>query len=402
MTKKTEIFGFALYDFASSAYLLVFTSFLFPIYFIEIIFSNHNNGDFFWGLSLALSVIVAVLLGPLIGSLADKGSRKKVLTVFTALVSLAMFGIVFLPPSYKILNMIFFIILNCLFVISLTIYDSFLPRLVDTTKRTAVSGFAWGFGYLGGIVALLIIFAMQGGTLKASKLAFLITALFFTLFSSISIYLLPAQHSLKKCSRKSFKTPFRLAFTTWFFLLLASIWLINDTIDGLIHFVGLYGRITLQISTKDIGIVFIIIQLIAFPATWLMSVWAQKKGLRLIIGLSLIIWGLLIVGLLFSPGKLGLLLFAIPAGLVIGTTQALLRAYYANQIPKQSAGFYFGFYSFATRASSIFAPFMFGLISSVTKNQKFGMISLLITLILGSLLFFYYKKPSASPELTVT
>ncbi|HHE65355.1 MAG TPA: hypothetical protein ENL09_04965, partial [Bacteroidetes bacterium] len=101
---------------------------------------------------------------------------------------------------------------------------------------------------------------------------------------------------------------------------------------------------------------------------------------------------LLIVALMFSPSKLGLLLFAIPAGFVIGTTQALLRAYYANQIPKQSAGFYFGFYSVATRASSIFAPLMFGFISSITKNQKFGMISLLITLLLGGLLFFYYKE----------
>jgi len=95
MMKKKEIFGFALYDFASSAYLLIFTAFLFPIYFREIIYSNHYNSDFFWGLSLAISVLLAVLLSPLIGSFADRGSRKKVLTVFTVLVSLAMFSMAF-------------------------------------------------------------------------------------------------------------------------------------------------------------------------------------------------------------------------------------------------------------------------------------------------------------------
>ena len=142
--KKAAI-SWAFYDFANSAYALLILSFVFPIYFKEVVVGA-ERGDFYWGLLVSVSILIGGLLAPIIGAIADYYSRQKIKFII------------------------------------------FLARV--STKETVgrISGMAWGLGYIGGVVAMLAFRPLYengyvGDFEFGYKLVFPLTALFFLLFS---------------------------------------------------------------------------------------------------------------------------------------------------------------------------------------------------------------------------
>ena len=73
-------------------------------------------------------------------------------------------------------------------------------------------------------------------------------------------------------------------------------------------------------------------------------------------------------------------------GLVLGSTQSLLRSMYSQIVPLERTGEYFGFHALKGRASSAFGPLLFGAVSAVTGNQRIAMMSLGVFLLAGAIL----------------
>src|SRR3989338_6103523 len=84
---KKEAISWAFYDFANSAYALLILSFVFPIFFREVI-AGGVNGDFWWGLAVSVSVLLGGLASPIIGAIADHDSRRKRKFVLFGLLSM--------------------------------------------------------------------------------------------------------------------------------------------------------------------------------------------------------------------------------------------------------------------------------------------------------------------------
>ena len=143
---KKQKFGFALYDFSNSAYILIFNTYLFPLFFKESVLKNNPNTDFYWGLCIALSIGLALLISPLVGINADKYGRRYFLKISIFITFIGMLFLTFSPIDSVLLYSVIFIITNLFYTISLSLYDSMLSHVVKKEERIKLSGFAWGFG----------------------------------------------------------------------------------------------------------------------------------------------------------------------------------------------------------------------------------------------------------------
>ncbi|MNV58814.1 Vacuole effluxer Atg22 like protein [compost metagenome] len=74
---------------------------------------------------------------------------------------------------------------------------------------------------------------------------------------------------------------------------------------------------------------------------------------------------------------------AILVGLVQGGSQSISRAMLSDLMPAHRTGELFGFVNITSKFSSIFGPFVFGLVGQLTGSQRLGILSLILFFGLG-------------------
>ncbi|MBW2996873.1 MFS transporter, partial [Candidatus Woesearchaeota archaeon] len=72
MSNKKEIFGWSMYDFADTIFSALFITVYFPIFVVL-----KGGTAFHVGLVMSLSMLLAGLLVPFLGAVADVTQRKK-------------------------------------------------------------------------------------------------------------------------------------------------------------------------------------------------------------------------------------------------------------------------------------------------------------------------------------
>ena len=387
LATRRSRWGFFLYDFANSGYVLVFGTFLFPLFVKEILFADHPRADLIWGASLSSSVLLAAVLAPLIGYLADRVVRRTVLGLAIGGVSLGLVAIGVAsrgdpPPAPLLVGL--FVWTHACYVLSVALCDSFLSQLARPTQRDRVSSFGWGFGYLGGVTCLLLVLGIGGADLERAAAGFAVTGLFFLPLAAVALWLLPRQRGrvslgLGKVARAVVDR--RLALT------LLAFWLINEGLVTVLFFSALFGRETLGMETRSIGLVFIAVQLLAFPATWAVGRVATRVGGARTILATVALWCVLLVGLAAARTVPHFVALSLTSALVIGSTQALMRAHYSRLYPDDSAGFSFGLYTLVSKSSTLVGPAVFGLVAWGAGSQRVAVLTALLPLVAGGWLF---------------
>ena len=403
ITRKDAL-SWAFFDFANSSYYLLICSFVFPIYFKEVIAGN-NMGDFWWGFSISISILLGALFSPIIGAIADYDKkRKRKLIIFTMLSIVGTASLYFTGSNTLLFASLVFIATNFFFEIALTIYNSLLPQV--STKETVglISGFGWGLGYIGGIAAMLILQPLYAGGIENHlyKFTFPLTALFFLLFSIPAFISIreDAETQTKKsilslikigCSRvfNTIKDIKKYKDIAWFLL---AFYFVNDALVTIFAFVPIYAKTTLSFTVSEITILLLLVQLIGFPATLFFGWLSDKKGSKKILLSTIFIWGMIVILLAVAQTK-GLFYFAaISTGLVVGSSQSIARSWLSKIIPPEKEGEFFGFNGFASKISATTGPILFGTISVITANQRIAMISILPFFIISFIIFARIKE----------
>ncbi|MBS3092551.1 MFS transporter [Candidatus Pacearchaeota archaeon] len=407
---KKDVLSWALYDFANSSYSLLIISFIFPIYFKEII-AGAQYGDFYWGLISSISVLLAGIVSPVIGAAADYDYRKKRKFILCVILSaIATFLLFFSKSGTLIFASLVFIASNLFFLLASSLYDSFLAHVSSKKNAGTVSGLGYGLGYLGGIIAMLLLKPLYtngySGEFEALyKLVFPLTALFFILFSLPSFYYLKEKRIASKNPKKeSFvnltKIGFRDTFKNlkelrknkplaWF---LVAFYFMNDALVTIFAFISLYAIQTLSLSVSEVTIVFLIVQVVGIPSAFLLGWLADKKGQRRILLASIALWILIVFLLSFGSSKFMMYLVAVLTGLVIGGSQSIARSWFSNIVPRKKRFGLFGFNSFASKISATVGPVLFGAISSFSGNQRIAMLSLAPFFIISFIIFSRIKQ----------
>ena len=161
--------AWAFFDWANSAYSLVITTAIFPIYFIAVapeviqIGSLTISNTGLYSFSITFAYILIAVIAPILGGIADAGSKRMFfLKLFTTLGSISCFCLFFFSDASLVwLGAVAFIISTLGYAGSLIFYDAFLPVIASPDKYDAVSARGYSFGYIGSVILLVIILAMS-------------------------------------------------------------------------------------------------------------------------------------------------------------------------------------------------------------------------------------------------
>jgi UMF1 family MFS transporter len=186
---RREIFGWAMYDWANSAFsTTVIAAFLGPYLADLAAESAKGNPDGlarFLGLPIApdsvflfataLSVVLQAGFLPILGAIADYSHRRKQMMQFFAIVgAVATTLMFFVSGDLWPLGGVLFIIANIAFGAALVFYNAYLPDIASEQERDRVSSYGWAMGYLGGGILLalnLAFFILRDGLGISTSLA---------------------------------------------------------------------------------------------------------------------------------------------------------------------------------------------------------------------------------------
>lgn len=408
MTKvRKDVLAWCLFDFANSSYTTLIITVAFSVYFREVVVhAADNSGDRLWGVANFLASAITALLSPVLGAAADYSGRKKrcliALTLQTVLFTalLATVG-----PGAVGWGILCYVVATVGFEAGYVFYNAFLPDVSRPENVGRISGWAWAIGYVGGLASLLLCYPwlkrplLETGRIQAAavgdrQFAFLLVAVFFLVFA------LPAFLWLRESAPQGERPPglagyvgvgFRRVRQTLTHLrdyrdvarfILASVFF-TDGITTVIAFSAIYATVTFGFSPADLIVLFLVLNLIAFPGAAIAGHLADRIGAKRTIVLSLFLWiGVVVVGAA-ADSRATFWVMAVGAALGMGSTQAVGRSFMAQITPPERESEFFGFYVLAGKFASMFGPLLFGLVSAATGSQKWAVLSLLPFFLVG-------------------
>ncbi len=409
---KRTIFGWAMYDWANSAYITIFGAVIGAFFTGTIM-----KGDTYWGLSgealfsilVGLGSIVLLLVMPILGAVADfADAKKRFLRNFAVVGAAFTLVIPFIPDGQVPLFLGVVVISQFGFVAANVFYDGFLPEIAsdDTIDKVSSKGFA--LGYLGGGLYLLFAFVLifvssdePGATLTetlAARIAIFGTGIWWIVFSLISLSRLPDDPA-ESSQRRGFSTYVQIGFertiaTTTkltkfpqLLLFIVAFIVYNSGTGTVIAVSGPYAEDTLNLDLQTIALAFLIVQFVAFFGALMFGALADRIGPKRAVMISLVVWTGIAAGAYFIPegSSAGFLALASVVGFVLGGVQALSRSLYGTMVPEEASAEFFGFYSVFSKLSGI-GPLVFGAVSAATGSGRAAILSVAAFFVVGLIL----------------
>ena len=379
MAKKSDLkqkrraqWAWYMYDFGNSAYAAVVLLAVYATYFKEGVVGT-AEGSALWGLSLTISMLVVAVISPFLGALADYSGRKKtflyvmtsIAVVFTALLFLVEKGDIFL-------GMLFFIIAEIGYRGGQVFYNSLLVDIADEDEIGKVSGMGWAVGSAGGIICLVIVLVLiqlnPGNTLVVRS-SLLITAVYFALSTIPTIFWIKEEHRPQEKGDKGIigiaierlkRTISSVKDFKEFLKFMVALLIYNDGIIAALDFAAIIGAVLFGVTSTELIIFVIIVQLTNVIGAWVYGVIGEKIGFKKALVRSLILMLLSVVGMMFVPNKLGFFIVGAVAGYAMAGVQSLSRTLVSVFAPAGRSAEFYGFFSLAGRTSSIIGPGVMG------------------------------------------
>src|ERR1019366_471569 len=187
---KKVIAAWGSFDFAMSSFSGIIVTFVFPIYFRNVIVTN-GHGDAYWGFTLSISMLLVAIFTPLLGAMADVLHNKKAfLAVFTSVTIICTVLLYFMQPGMVLLAATLFILANAGYEGGTVFYDAFLPEITTPQTFGRVSGIGYAWGYFGSLMILIVNVPFFE---TAPKFTFLVTAAFYAVFALPIFFMVPEQ-----------------------------------------------------------------------------------------------------------------------------------------------------------------------------------------------------------------
>jgi MFS transporter, UMF1 family len=416
MNDKRQIFGWAMYDWANSAYVTTITAAVLPIFFATVVVPPEGfticgtvfSASALWGFLISLSTFIVFVSAPILGAIADfSASKKKFLMAFCYSGSLFTILLFFCGTGDVWRTMIFFLIAQIGFVGSLIFYDAFLPHIASPDRMDWVSGKGYSFGYIGGGLQFACSLAIVSGhewlgidSSLAARIAMTMAGLWWAGFSVITFVTLKEAPSHESLPGKYRKLPGVLAYA-WLgidrtiqtagkvrrfkhlLLFLLAFMVYDDGIQTVINMATIYGTQELGLSTTVLMATLLIIQIIGIPSALLFGKLGEKISTKKALLITLVLWSGIVIYAFFITSAAQYIALGGIVGLAMGGSQALSRSLYGSIIPAEASAEFYGFYSMFSKFSSILGPLLFGIIRQTTGSSRYAIISLIAFFITG-------------------
>lgn len=393
LRKYADLARYALYDAGNSNYDTLVVAIAFPIFLNTFIMprsgaaAEASSGavDFTWGGIVAVGTLLAAILGPKLGVIADRYGARRGFLRYLSLVAIAgtlLFAL--LPRDHVLFAGTLFAVTHCSFLLAALLYNATLADVSSTGNAAFVSSVAWGVGYLGGLAGLLI--ALTTGSIEPEsarlRILFLVAGGMFLVFS---LPLLLARKGTGEAANpnapksawlipiiRSFMRDAARARFFWAFFLY------SNGVNAVIIFTSLYAQKTLKFDINGLIVLFIGMNIVAAPAAMVFGKIAEKFGqlrtLKWIVGAWIALVGLIAwIGLM--EDKVLFSIAACCAASLLGPVQAISRSLFRVIFPQESMSTFFGVQALANRSAALVGPLLFGFVSWLTGSQILGALS---------------------------
>ena len=434
--KSKLIWGWAMYDWANSAFATTVMAGFFPIFFKQYwsIGADVNQSTAMLGFGNSIASLLVALMAPILGAIADRGSFKKKFLISFAYLGVLMTAGLYLVGKGEWLVAIFVYVMGVIGYSGANIfYDSLLPSVADESKVDSVSSLGFAMGYLGGglLFFLNVVMTLQPTIFgladagEAVRWSFVSVALWWGTFTIITIAWVPEPESGKnESTENSVREGFNQLYRTFqeirhlktVLLFLLAYWFYIDGVDTIVKMAVDYG-ITIGFESNDLIIALLIVQFVGFPAALIFGRlgehWGVRPSIFLGIGvyIAVTIWGSMM------REKYEFYVLAVVIGLVQGGIQALSRSYYSRLIPKNQAAEYFGFYNMLGKFAAILGPALMGVVGLIMRNllmpespsaeqliqvgqdaARWSIASIIVLFVIGAVLFYFVDEEKGRLE----
>lgn len=416
---KRTVFGWAMYDWANSAYITTFAAIV-AAFFTAVIVPdggyNGYSGQTLWSAVISIGAIVLFLAMPVLGAVADYASAKKIfLRVFAWFGAAMTVALPFIPNGSVVLFLFVVLLTQIGFVAANVFYDGFLPDISTDDTIDKISSKGYALGYIGGgiyvLLALVLILLSGEDSLTglseetASRIGIGGAGIWWFGFSIFSLRRLPDETVAEELPEeyrggsrwmglarlgfgRTVATARKLAGFKQLMLFVLAFLFYNDAVQTVITVTGAYAEETLGLGTTEIIIVFLIVQFVAFFGALMFGALAGRVGTKGAILASLVVWVAVAVVAYFLPEGEALPLYGlgVVVGFVLGGVQALSRSLYGSMIPEEASAEFYGFFSVFSKFSAIWGPLVFALVSNATGSGRAAILSVVAFFIVGFVL----------------
>lgn len=398
LAPKREIFGWAMFDFANQAYTLLIITVIFGDLFTRVIVGDapdYRLGNLLWSMALGLSALAVAIVNPLCGAIMDHAAqRKRYLFLTTALMVIGTGLLYFVEPGWIALAMLLIIVSNFAYALGEGIIASFLPGLGPRKAMGWISGFGWGLGYIGGLVATAFTLVFLGETSAENYDTIRWVGPFSAVF--IIIACIPTFVWLKERGIAStlpvgtsvLQMGWQRMRDTWVDVqqfrdlrqLLISVFFSMAGIAVIVSFAFIYGAQVIQWDDTVRTYMFIVVQITAAIGAIGFGILQSRIGAKLTYQLSQGLWVFAILAIWLTPDVTELvntfmdsdwqaqhvfLMAGCMAGLSLGSAQSAGRALVGVLTPPDKSAEFFGLWGTSAKLAAVFGIMGIGILQNV-------------------------------------
>jgi UMF1 family MFS transporter len=400
MSKQEK--SWVLYDWANSAYSILITTAIFPLYFKAAAKEAGiaaTNSTAYWGYANSIATLLISLCAPILGSIADfKGLKKRLFAFFFALGIVFTLLLAVVPSNQWLFLLIAYMVTVIGFGGTNIFYDAFLVDVTSEERMNQVSSRGYAMGYIGStipfIISIALIILSQKNIIPltvtvASQAAFAITSLWWGLFTIPMLknvkqvyYKEPVPNPVSNGFKQLFDTFKKIKLYRPLFLFLIAYFFYIDGVNTIITMSTAYGS-DLGITSTNLLIILFATQVVAAPFAILYGKLADKFKGKTMLLVGIFVYIIICTYAYFLKTTLDFWILAMLVASSQGGIQALSRSYFAKLVPKENANEFFGFYSIFYKFAAILGPFLVGFTAQITENTNSGVFSLIILFIIG-------------------
>lgn len=392
---RRVVLSWCLYDFGNSWYVAVIPATIWSAYFARVIVGNEAGlGDAWWGRVVSATMLFVAVTSPVLGSVADHLGVRKGMMVGYALVSIAATALLpTVEPGMILFGFALSVVANVGFEGSLLFYNAYLPEIAPRAYQGRVSGWGFGTGYAGSLIALICAWLLV--TRGEFAATFLLVSAVYLIFLLPAWRYLPAQSRSERGFSEAAAEGLRGTWRTFRDILkirelrrfLLAYFLFEDGVNTVIFFSSIFAATTLGFALADLPKIFALVQLTGLAGSFLWARPTDRLGPKRVLLIMLVQWTAVVAAAYFvrTPGQFYLV--AAVAGAALGPVQAAARTFMATLIPRGREGEFFGFYSLCGKSASVLGPLIFGTVSQATGgNQRLALLTILPLFAAGGLL----------------
>jgi UMF1 family MFS transporter len=412
--------GWAMFDWANSAFALVITVAIFPAYFTAItddyvrVLGLRMSNSALYAYAISASYLIIAAFSPLLSGMADYGGRRKrFLQFFTIMGSMACLSLFFFQSMSQLaIGTAGFMLAMIGFAGGLVFYNSYLPLIASEDRYDRVSAKGFAFGYIGSVILLILNLAtiqlhewLGISELLAIRLAFVSVGLWWIGFALIPFRVLPKDQGgppprtlvrkgaqeLRKVWRSARQSPNIKSFLFSFFCYSAGV-------QTVLFLAATFAEKELSFAASELILIILLLQILAIAGAYAFARLSEWRGNKLALITILIIWIAICFFAYFVHTNLEFYFVACGVGMVMGGIQSLSRSTYSKLLPENTdeTTSFFSFYDVLEKVAIVLGTFSFGFIDQLTGSMR-GSILLLVLFFLAGILFLTRVKVEPAP-----